>query len=74
MEVTRVSLTFTTLQGGTECGNEPLEFNDSEVQEGSIEHRGGGGGEQGCNQHEHHPCAPPPPPYAQWTLPVLHHH
>ena len=24
MAVTRVSLTFTTLQGGTECGNEPL--------------------------------------------------
>ena len=60
MEVTRVSLTFTTLQGGTERGNEPLEFNDGEVQEGSIEHRGlGGEGEQGCNQHEHDEDAQP---------------
>ena len=54
MEVTRVSLTFTTLQGGRECGNEPLEFNDEDVEEESIEH---GCGDVG--QHEHDEDAQP---------------
>ena len=37
MEVTRVSLSFTTLQGGTERGNESLEFNDEDVEEESTQ-------------------------------------
>ena len=54
MEVTRVSLTFTTLQGGRECGNEPLEFNDEDVEEESIQN---GCGDVG--QHEHDEDAQP---------------